>query len=330
MAAQPTWVSGCVAQPDIFEQSGAIVKFEPDGTVTLSVPTMDIGAGQTTVMCQIAAETLGLAAEDVHMSEQVNTGNVPFEPPTHASRATYSAGNAVAVAAAQARDSLLEIASHMLEANASDLEIKNGEIAVKGSPGSGISVCDVTRYSESAYLQLTPEGPKLGSLPHKGTVIGTSSLAPESNPVPPCAIFVEVEVDTETGQVNVERAVYAHDLGKTVNPSAAEGQVEGGIVQGIGFTLMENMQFDETSGACLTSNFLDYKIPTAMDIPATIESIFVESNEPTGPFGAKGLGEPPLIVPAPAIANAINNAIGVRIRDLPITPEKILKGLGKL
>jgi xanthine dehydrogenase molybdenum-binding subunit len=330
MAAQPTWVSGCVAQPEIPEQSGAIIKFNPDGTAVLSVPTIDIGAGQTTVLCQIAAESLGLEAGDVLMNDQVNTNNVPFEPPTHASRATYSAGNAVKVAAYEARQQLLEVASHLLEANLSDLEIHGGVVFVKGSPDSTISVADVARYSESPYLQFTPEGPTLGSLEHKGTIMGKSSLAPESNPVPPCAIFVEIEVDTETGEVDVLHVVYAHDIGKTINPSAAEGQVEGGVMQGIGFTLMEHMQYDDSTGACLTGDFLDYKIPTAMEAPQKFETIFIESNEPTGPFGAKGLGEPPTIVPAPAIANAVYNAVGVRIRDLPITPEKILKGLGKL
>ncbi len=330
LATQPTWVSGCVAQPDIFEQSGAFIKINPDGTAVLSGPTIDLGAGQTTVLCQIAAEALGLPADAVLMNHQVSTDNVPFEPPTHASRATYSAGNAVKIAALEAQKRLLQVASGMLEADAADLEVLEGRVMVKGSPDTAISVADVARYTESAFLQLTPDGPILGALEDKGTIIGTSSVAPASNPVPPCAMFVEVEVDTETGQVDVLRVVYAHDIGKTVNPLAAEGQVEGGIAQGIGFTLMENLQFDEQTGTCLTSSFLDYKIPTAVEMPTQIESIFVESDEPTGPFGAKGLGEPPLIVPAPAIANAIYNAVGVRIRDLPITPEKILIGLGKL
>jgi xanthine dehydrogenase molybdenum-binding subunit len=115
-----------------------------------------------------------------------------------------------------------------------------------------------------------------------------------------------------------------------INPNAAEGQVEGGFQQGIGYALMEELQFEENSGACLTGDFLEYKILTAVEMPRKIESIFIESNEPTGPFGAKSLSEPCVTVPAPAIANAIYNAIGVRIRELPITPEKILAGLGKL
>jgi len=142
-------------------------------------------------------------------------------------------------------------------------------------------------------------------------------------------MFVEVEVDTETGFVKVERVVFAHDLGKVLNPIGAEGQVEGGVQQGIGYALMEHVQFDPDTGACLTTDFLDYKMPTAVEMPQ-IESIFIESNEASGPFGAKSMSECCLIAPAGAIANAVYNAIGVRIQDLPITPEKVLKALGKL
>ena len=139
--------------------------------------------------------------------------------------------------------------------------------------------------------------------------------------------FVEADVDHDPGHAAEENA---HDLGRVINPSAAEGQVEGGFQQGIGYALMEELQFEENSGACLTADFLDYKILTAVEMPRKIESIFIESNEPTGPFGAKSLSEPCATVPAPAIANAIYDAIGVRIRELPITPQKILAGLGKL
>jgi xanthine dehydrogenase molybdenum-binding subunit len=128
----------------------------------------------------------------------------------------------------------------------------------------------------------------------------------------------------------VLKVVYAHDIGRVFHPKSAQGQVEGGFQQGMGYALMENIQFDQDTGACLSGDFLDYKIPTAVEMPREIESIFIESNEPTGPFGAKSLSELCVIVPAPAIANAIYNAIGVRVRELPITPEKILQALGKL
>jgi len=160
--------------------------------------------------------------------------------------------------------------------------------------------------------------------------MGTSSMAPPENPSPATAMYTEVEVDTETGEVEVLRCVYAHDLGKVINPQAAEGQVEGGIQQGMGYALMENLVFDEGTGACLASDFLDYKMPTAVEMPRSIQSIFIETDEPTGPFGAKSLAEQCVTVPAASIAAAVYNAVGVRITDLPITPEKVLRALGKL
>ena len=143
-------------------------------------------------------------------------------------------------------------------------------------------------------------------------------------------MFVKVEVNTETGEVRVVRAVYAHDIGRVINLAGAEGQVEGGLQQAIGFTLMEHVQFDPETGACLSGDFLDYKMPTAVEMPPDIECIFIESMEPDGPFGAKSLSECCLIAPPGAIANAVYNATGARIRELPITPEKVLEALGKL
>lgn len=329
MAAHPLWVSGCVGFPDIYEHSGAIIKLNVDGTADLASATIDIGAGQNTTLCQIAAEELGLPAGAVRMSCG-NTDNLPFDAPTHASRVTYSSGNAVKVAATAAKARLLEVAATVMDINISELDVRDGMITVKGLATPTTSVADIVKRAESPYVVLTAEGPVPTTLTEKGTIIGTSSLAPASNPSPATAQFVEVEVDTETGQVKVLRAVFAHDLGRVINPVGAQGQVEGGLQQGIGFALMENMLFDPDTGACLTSDFLDYKMPTAVEMPRQIESIFVETNEPTGPFGAKSLSEACLIVPAPAIANAIFNAVGVRVRELPITPEKILAALGKL
>jgi len=329
-ACQPLWVSGCLGFPDIYEHSGAIVKLNPDGTADLNTAVMDLGSGQITTLCQIAAEGLGLPMEAVRMTQTVDTTTVPFDAPSHASRVTYGAGTAVLAAARVARQRLLQVAGIMLEVSAEDLEVSDGKITVKGSPDSSLTVAEVVQRAESPFVQVTEEGPAPTTVEEKGTIIGLASTAPAGNPSPASVGFVEVEVDTETGEVKVERVVYAHDLGKVINPNAAEGQVEGGFQQGIGYALMEDLQFDEHSGACLTADFLDYKILTAVEMPLNIESIFIESNEPTGPFGAKSLSEPCITVPAPAIANAIYNAIGVRIRELPITPEKILAGLGKL
>jgi xanthine dehydrogenase molybdenum-binding subunit len=314
--------------PDIYEHSGAIVKLNPDGTANLSNATVDMGSGQIVALCQIAAETLGLRADQVRMT-YADTETVPFDAPSHASRVTYSAGTAVKAAAENARDSLLEVAGIMLETDAANLEVRDGFVHEQGSDRK-LSISEVVIRAESPFVQMTAEGPQPTTIGEKRTIIGVASMAPPSNPSPSSVEFVEVEVDTDTGEVKVLQAVFAHDIGKIINPSAAEGQVEGGFQQGMGYALMEKIQFDGETGACLTGDFLDYKIPTAVEMPPVIDSIFIESDEPTGPYGAKSLSEPCCSVPAPAIANAIYNAVGVRVRELPITPEKILAGLGKL
>lgn len=329
VACHPLWVSGCVGFPDIYEQSGAIVKLNPDGTVNLSIGTVDIGCGQNTVLSQIVAEELGVAVEDVRIT-YADTETVPFDAPSHASRVTYSAGLAVRAAATSAKKRLFEIAGQMLRADPQNLEITDGRVHVKKLPEKGVPVAEVVREAESPAVIMVPDGTVRTTLREKGSIVGVACLAPPSNPSPATTEFVEVEVDTETGEVKVLRAVFAHDIGKVINPMGAEGQVEGGLQQGIGYALMENLAFDPASGACLAGDFLNYKMPTAIEMPPEIKSVFIESDEPTGPFGAKSLAEPCLIVPAPAIANAVYAAVGVRIRELPITPEKILAGLGKL
>ncbi len=329
LACQALWVSGCVGFPDIYEHSGAVLKLNVDGSVDLSTATIDLGCGQNTVLAQIAAEELGVAVEDVRIT-YADTETVPFDAPSHASRVTYASGNAVRAAAASAKKRLLAVAAPMLQAAPEELETWQGRVRVHGSPERSIPISDVVKQAESPYIQMVPDGMRKTSLDEKGTIMGMASLAPASNPSPATAEFVEVEVDTETGQVKVLRVVFAHDIGRVINPAGAEGQVEGGFQQGLGYALMEDLVFDHSNGACLAADFLNYKIPTAVEMPPKIESVFVESNEPTGPFGAKSLAESCLIVPAPAIANAIYDAVGVRVRDLPITPEKILAGLGKL
>ncbi len=330
MALFPFWVSGCVGFPDIYEHSGAIIKLNVDGTADVATASVDIGSGQITTLLQIAAEELGLPMDAMRMVETSDTTTVPFDAPTHASRITYGSGLAIKAAAGEAKKRLLEVAGTMMEASPEDLEVVDGIVRVKGSPDTSVSVADVAKRSESPFIQFTDQGPAPTTLGEKGTIIGLSSMAPPSNPSPIAAGFVEVEVDTETGEVKVERVVYSHDLGRVINPQGAEGQVEGGFQQGIGYALMEEIQFDPDSGTCLTGCFLDYKIPTAVEMPTKIESIFVESNEPTGPFGAKSMSEACVVVPAPAIANAIYNATGARLKDLPMTPEKVLAALREL
>ncbi len=330
VATQGIWVSGCMGFPDIYEHTGAIVKLNRDGTADVATGTVDIGSGAITALSQIAAAELGIGVEKVRLVH-ADTDTVPFDAPTHASRVTYSSGLAIKAAAAQAKKRIFEIAAGLMEANPEDLEISDSKVYVKGSPQSAMPLTEIIRVAESPFIKDTKQGPRPSSPPeYKGTIIGSSSLAPPENPTPASVMFAEVEVDTETGQIAVQRCVYAHDLGKLINPNGAEGQVEGGLQQGIGYALMENLVFDKDTGACLSADFLDYKMPTALEMPRSIECIFVETNEPSGPFGAKSLSEQCVTVPAAAIAAAVYNAIGVRINELPITPEKVLKALGKL
>jgi xanthine dehydrogenase molybdenum-binding subunit len=328
-ACHPLWVSGCVGFPDIYEHSGATVKLNRDGTADVVSACVDLGSGQITMLSQVVAEELGLKIEDVKIV-YADTDTAPFDAPTHASRATYSAGLATKAAAVETKKRLFKAAAAVMEANADDLILENGMVMVKGAPDSAVPMVDIIARAESPFIQVTDEGPQPTTIAEKGTIIGTSSMAPPTNPSPVGAQFIELEVDTETGEVEILRVVHSTDVGQVIHPNSAEGQVEGGFQQGLGYALMENLQFDQETGACLSADFLDYKIPTAMEMPSKIESIFIDSNEPSGPYGAKSMSEMCLIVPAAAIANAVYNAIGVRITDLPITPEKVLRALGKL
>jgi CO/xanthine dehydrogenase Mo-binding subunit len=227
-------------------------------------------------------------------------------------------------AAAKLRAQILEIAAGLLGRPGIDgLEVSDGRVTVRGETGIGVSVAEVAKaahyrregnqlMAEHFYDPPTEEPNSVGH----GNKSAAYSFAFHG---------AEVEVDQETGEVKLLRLVAAHDAGQVINPLGAEGQIEGGVAQGIGFALMENL-FGE-DGQKLYSNMQDYKIPAAADMPDRVESIFVEDRDPKGPFGAKGIAEPAVIPVAPAIANAIADAIGARIRDLPLTPESICKAV---
>jgi xanthine dehydrogenase molybdenum-binding subunit len=287
------------------------VKLNEDGTVHLIAGLSEIGSGSSTAMVQIAAEVLGVKAESVGLVAG-DTETTPFDTLTAASRVTVSVGNAVKRAATDARDQLLQLAAERLEANAADLECGNGRIGVKGSPERGFSLGELARYAQT----LGP-GPILG----RGSF---SSRLPQSLHTFGTQI-VEVDVDEETGQVALRRIVAAHDVGCAINPQGVEGQIQGGVAQAIGHSLMEEVKY-APNGDPRNAGFLDYKIPSILDLPL-IEPVIVEEADEEGPFGARGIGEPPILAMAPAIANAIYDAIGVRITSLPITAEKVLQAL---
>jgi xanthine dehydrogenase molybdenum-binding subunit len=294
------------------EHAAAFIKMNEDGTADLLTGASDIGQGSSTVLAQICAEELGIRLEDVHVTEG-DTAITPFELGTYGSRVTYTVGGAVKAAAADAKRRLLQSASRILGADPSDLEVKNGLILVTAKPDKTMPIAKVIGASQSSKSGAT-------------SIIGSASFEPAANAFAFGAQFAEVEVDVETGQVRLLKIVAAHDVGRAINPMAVEGQIEGGVHMGIGYTLTEELIIDKATGKTRNPTFLDYKIPGSLDIPE-IFAIIVEDPDPNGPYGAKGIGEPPTIPTAPAIANAIYNATGARIKELPITPEKILKSL---
>ncbi|MDP6178483.1 MAG: molybdopterin-dependent oxidoreductase, partial [Desulfatiglandales bacterium] len=289
------------------------LKFNEDGTVNLMAGCLDLGQNIHGAISQIAAEVLGVRYEDI-IIHTGDTDTTLFDQGMHASGGLYQIGNATVIASTELKKQLIERAAKMMEARADDLEIKEGRVYVKGSPAKGVSVADVTK---EAIYNFNKNHDNLSA---KG------SFSPDDNPPPIGATFADVEVDTKTGQVKILKLVFVCDMGRAINPQTVEGQMEGGIAQGIGYALTEDYYINQRTGVLESDNYTTYKIASALDMP-DIEVVRYEEPVSSGPFGAKGVGEPPMVSIAPAIANAVFDAIGVRVIDLPITPEKIFKVL---
>ncbi len=299
--------------------SSAQIKINEDGTAVLHTGAVDIGAGSDTVLCQIAAEELGLRFEDMSVVSG-DTDATPYDMATVANRTTFTTGNAVRLAAADAREQIFELAAQVLEASPRDMEAVDRKIRVKGSPDRAVSIAQLAAASHGkggpvlgrgSYM---PVAPDFDPLKVKGGAQVTKSGDNFT------AQAVQVEVDAETGAVKVLRVIAALDIGCAINPSLAEGQVEGGIGFGLGFAQSEQVQFQ--NGRIVNPFLQDYRLARAADMPP-IEVVLVEEVKGEGPFGAKGLGEVPNIATAPALANAIFNATGVRLTELPMTPETV-------
>jgi xanthine dehydrogenase YagR molybdenum-binding subunit len=288
----------------------ATVRLNRDGTIEVLTGAQDLGTGARTVMSQIAAEVLGARVSDVR-TVLGDTERLPFASNSWGSITTASVGPAVRVAADEARDGLFDAAASLLETTPDDLEARDSEIRAK-STGTCMRFRDVCE--------------KLGDVMIMGH--GSRGPNPENTAIAAFgAQFAEVEVDTETGRVRVLRIVSAHDSGRIINPTLAESQLEGGIIQGLGYALFEERVMDEPLGLPLNPTMHDYKIPTIGDIP-WIEAFFVgEPDTVANHVGAKGLAEPPIIGTAPAIANAVADAIGVDLDEIPLTPWRVLAAL---
>lgn len=309
---------GNTAKPN---PSSAYVELLEDGSCLVRCGAADLGQGSDTALVQIAAMTLGLNPEVVFI-ESADTLTTPEAGMSSASRQTYVSGNAVRIAGEKVKEIILQQAEEELEASREDLVIVDGLVYVQGAPDAGITVEEICRRLRgrgvltSAWGSFNPPTPEMLD-PETGAGIpyGAYSYATQ---------MVEVEVDTETGEFDVVRVVAAHDVGRAVNPMAVEGQIEGGVVMGLGYGTMEELVYRD--GQLLTTDFGTYLLPTSLDAPS-IEPIIVEEPEPTGPFGAKGTGEPPACPTAAALLNAIYDAVGVNLTSLPVTAEKVYEGL---
>jgi len=298
--------------------SAAFVKVNEDGTVEILSSTTEVGQGSETVLTQIAAEELGVPLAWVRKATP-DTAFTPYDTSTTSSRSTFHMGNAVKFAAAEAKEQILKMAAELLEANPVDLSISAGNIFVAGVPQKKLTIAEVLRR-------------RFGS---SGTVLGKGWYYPQvedkaeyfSNYM----IFwilgaqgAEVEVNRETGEVKILKIYAAMDVGKAIHPSNCRGQIEGGVSMGVGYALYEDILLQ--GGSVLNPNLQNYKLPTVYEMP-DMEAILVECPHKEGPYGAKGPGECTNVATPPAIANAIYDAVGIRIRNLPITPDKVLAAL---
>ena len=304
----------------LHDWASAWVGFEMDGSLVVRCGCPDVGGGQASSLCQIAAEVLGVSLSriSVHVSDSALT---PLAGTTTASRQLYMSGNAVLKTARELRAPLLRVAATMLGADVDTIDME--EDGVVTPDGRALPMTDVLRECARAGVPRS----------HLGVYHAPAGepvdLAKGSGKVFPDYTFgahaAEVEVDTETGVVRVLRYAAAHDVGRAINPQSVEGQIEGGVVQGLGYGLMEEVVLED--GINLTTSFSTYLIPTAVDVP-DVRALVVESGEGLGPFNARGIGEPPIGPPAAALANAIEDATGVRITRLPITAERVARALG--
>jgi len=304
------------------DTSAALVNIEEDGKVSLFTGLPDMGQGSHTAMAMIAAETLGTKPEDIKVIAG-DTDITPFDVGAIAQRGTFTTGNAVKKACLDARNQIAKTAAHKFGVKPSALVFRDNKIYPKASPDQSATFEDIvyeTLHSkEGRYIMgngfYNPPTEAVDAV----TFEGNSSLAHSFG-----AQIAEVEVDPETGLVKLLKMTVAHDVGHAINPLAVEGQLDGQVFSGMGQTLFEECIME--NGQVLNPSFLDYKLPRPFEMP-DIEHIIVESIDPYGPFGAKEVGQGPIQCTTQAIANAVSNAIGYPIKELPITPERVLKAI---
>lgn len=306
------------------DPSQALIHSTTTGNFVISLSSTDLGQGLKTVIAQIGAEVLGVPFENV-LIDTADTDTGPHCMGTFASRATHRVGNAVIQAAEEARKIMLEVAADELEISPDDLETDgNGNIRVKGSPDRSINIIDLALAAHFKYGR-TISGRGMYMKPKSDVDPETGKMDPDSTEAHACTV-AEVEVDTETGEVTVLSLKSAYEIGRQVNPALVEGQIRGGSVMGMAHALYETTHPYYPAVEHMPTGFSEYVLPGPKELPE-VESVVLEYPSVNGPYGVKGLGEMTANSPIPAIANAISDAIGVRITEIPITPEKILRAL---
>lgn len=307
--------------------SAVDLRLDRSGIVMVSCGQIDIGQGSDSMLVSVVAEALGARPEQVKLVS-ADTDLTPIDLGSYSSRVTFMAGNAAIQAATRLREVLLAAVSEELDVPAEEFVLANGLLRRRDGRGVELSFAELVKLAEARNGALTAAGsykpPKLGG-PFKGSGVGPSPAYSYS------ACVVEVEVDPETGILAVTRVWMAHDIGRALNPTLVEGQVEGSIYMALGEALMEEQDFRAERGPRVLGvhkfpSMLEYKSPTTFETPR-MHTYLVESVDPEGPFGAKEVGQGPLLPIIPAVANAVYDAVGVRIDETPITPEKVLRAL---
>jgi len=293
------------------EPASAVCRLDRDGTLTVVLGMVDM-SGAATGMAQIAAEAAGLPLDDVTVV-CADTESAPFAGASGGSKITYTVGLAVERAARDARRQILAIAADRLEAAADDLEIVGRSVRVRGMPDRGVTLAQIAKSSMEFGAKYEP-------------VFAHGASATTARSPAFAAHLAEVEVDADTGRVRVVRQVVVQDVGRAINPAGIAAQIHGAVAQGVGWALLEGMSYD-AHGQLRSATLMDYALPSITDAPPEVETVILEVPTEHGPFGAKGVGEPPVVAAPAAIANAIADAIGRRLTDLPITSEALARAL---
>ncbi len=301
---------------------GAQVRIDSSGQLIIATGATGHGQGHETVYAQIAADLWGVSLDKVSLVEG-DTASIPFGCGTFGSRSTVNVGSAIYGATARLKEKVLRLAAHILEANLDDLELGEGKVFVRGLPQRALSFSDLARAAVPGWASKLPDDLEPG-------LEATFYFEPPTVTWANAAHVAVIEVDVQTGAIKLLDYVVAHDAGKLINPLLVEGQIHGGVAQGIGAALYEEIAYD-TNGQILSGSFVNYLLPGSMEVPH-IKTVHLESLSPLNPLGVKGLGEGGAIAPPAALANALADALqplAPQVNEIPLTPDRVLKLLAR-